>query len=338
MRNSWSWAARAAAATVATAFAVSACSSTPSDDSDAMKVGITLGVPGDLMTVVADEQGFFDERGVNVELMPPSLTTAQSAAVISNDLTIGTMVPATLWPAIDKGSCVRALGSTLGNTMDVILQPDIEVTGDPSDPDSTMQNLKGKTIGVTSRGSGMELWINALLLEAGMDPAQDVSFVAVGGPSTAVQAFKAKQVDALYYGPTMFEFLPESEVSRVTDIVGKDGNALTPLVQGFPSASCDTIEQRPDDILNYCKALWDAYEFSRAPANAEAMGTSLGRLIGSSTEAGMASWEALKDTFLPLTLTKDAWDAQAPLAASPEPTPPTYADSTYAPCVGGDPR
>ncbi|RVW08269.1 ABC transporter substrate-binding protein [Prescottella agglutinans] len=329
----------AIAATAVGAITLSACGGdTSAAEGSVMKVGITQGVPGDLMAVVAENEGFFDKRGVNVELMPPSLTTAQSAAVISNDLTVGTMVPGTLWPAIDKGACVKALGSTLGNTLEVIAQPGTEIKGDPTDPDTTMKSLKGKTIGVTSRGSGMELWITALLNEAGMDPAKDVTFVAVGAPATAIQAFKAKQVDAMYYGPTMEEQLPPTDVVRVTDIVGRDGNALSPLVQGYPSASCSTIEQRPNDVLNYCKAMWDAYDFSQDPQNAATMAKWLGGLVGVTPEAAPALWESIKDVYVPFSITEESWKAQAPLAGSPAPEAPNFADTVYEPCAGGDPR
>ncbi|WFR71666.1 ABC transporter substrate-binding protein [Prescottella defluvii] len=329
----------AIAATAVGAITLSACGGdTSAAEGSVMKVGITQGVPGDLMAVVAENEGFFDKRGVNVELMPPSLTTAQSAAVISNDLTVGTMVPGTLWPAIDKGACAKALGSTLGNTLEVIAQPGTEIKGDPTDPNTTMKSLKGKTIGVTSRGSGMELWITELLNEAGMDPAKDVTFVAVGAPATAVQAFKAKQVDAMYYGPTMEEQLPPSDVVRVTDIVGRDGNALSPLVQGYPSASCSTIEQRPNDVLNYCKAMWDAYDFSQDAQNAATMAKWLGGLVGVTPEAAPALWESIKGVYVPFSITEESWKAQAPLAGSPAPQAPNFADAVYAPCAGGDPR
>ncbi|ROZ50780.1 ABC transporter substrate-binding protein [Rhodococcus sp. WS3] len=341
MSSQRSWARKAAviAATTATAFSLGACGSdSASADGSVMKIGITQGVPGDLLTVVAENEGFFDKRGVNVELMPPSLTTALSAAVISNDITVGTMVPGTLWPAIDKGACAKALGSTLGNTMDVIAQPGTEIAGDPTDPNTTMASIKGKTIGVTSRGSGMELWITQLLNDAGMDPAKDVTFVGVGAPATAIQAFKAKQVDVLYYGPTMAEQLPESEVVRVTDIIGKPGNALSSLVQGYPSASCNTIEQRPNDLLNYCKAMWDTYDFAQDPKNAAAMGKWMSELIGVSPAGGPAAWDALKSTYLPMTITQESWEAQAELAGSPAPVAPDFASSVYEPCTGGDPR
>ncbi|RVW08265.1 ABC transporter substrate-binding protein [Prescottella agglutinans] len=343
-QRNWTRSAIALLAAAGTTLMLGACgsaggASTGADGEGAvLKVGLARGVPADLMTYVAENEGFFDRRGVNVELVTMDNANSLATALISNDIAVDTMVPALMWPAIDKGACVKAMGGTVGNTLEVIAQPGTEIKGDPTDPDTTMQSLKGKTIGVIARGSGTELWISALLSQAGMDPAKDVTFVAVGAPATAIQAFKAKQVDAMYYGPTMEEQLPPTDVVRVTDIVGRDGNALSPLVQAYYTTSCDAVEQRPDDIMSYCKAMWDAYDFSRDPQNDEAMAKWLAELIGDTSSGGTRAWATLKNAYIEPTIQSDAWEAQAPLVSSPAPDVPDFAGSTYAPCAGGDPR
>lgn len=327
-------------ATAAATLALAACGgNATAEDGAVFKVGINQGVPGDLLTVVAEQEGFFDKRGVNVEVLPPMLSTALGAALVSGDIDQGLLVPPILWPAIEKGACVKALGATLGNTMDIVAQPGTDIQGDPTNPNSTMASLKGKTIGVTARGSGMELWITEMLTDAGLDPHKDVTFVGVGAPATAIEAFKAKQVDALYYGPTMIPALPEANVTRVTDIVGRPGkNALTPLVQGYFAASCDTIDNRPNDVMNFCKALWDTYDYSQDPNNAAVMGRWLADLTGIPEDTGLAAWESIKGAYLPMTITPETWAAQAPLASSPAPAVPDFESSIYAPCSGSDPR
>ncbi|WFR71670.1 ABC transporter substrate-binding protein [Prescottella defluvii] len=340
----WTRNALALLAAAGTALSLGACSSGGGAGSGAdgegvvLKVGLSRGVPADLMTYVAENEGFFDKRGVNVELVTMDNANSLATALISNDIAVDTMVPPLMWPAIDKGACVKAMGGTISNTLEVVAQPGTEIKGDPTDPDTTMKSLKGKTIGVIARGSGTELWITALLSHAGMDPAKDVTFVAVGPPATAIQAFKAKQVDAMYYGPMMEEQLPPTDVVRVTDIVGRDGNALSPLVQAYYTASCEAVEQRPGDIMSYCKAIWDAYDFSQDPRNDDAMAKWLAELIGDTPAGGAKAWGTLKNAFIEPTIRADAWEAQAPLVASPAPEVPDFADSTYAPCAGGDPR
>lgn len=322
----------------ATAFSLAACSTAGTGvEGSVMRIGMTQAQPTDFLTFVADKGGFFGGRGLDVELVP-ALSTTTGAAVISNDLTIGSMIPGALWPAIDQGACVQALGTIIGNTMEIIAQPDMEIQGDPTNPSTTMASLKGKTIGVTSRGSGMESWIGDLLESAGLNPDKDVNFVAVGAAPTAVEAFKAKQVDVLYFSAAMASQLPESSYTPVTDIVGREGNALSALAQGYISASCDTIEQRPNDVANYCKAMWDAYDYMKDPANAVSMGTWLEELTGIPAGAGLAAWEKMKGAYVPMTITETSWTAQEKFAGNPPPTAPDFESSVYAPCSGGDPR
>lgn len=56
-------------------------------------------------------------------------------------------------------------------------------------------DLKGKVIGVTVRGSDVENLMRFFLKKAGLDPDTDVTWLSVGGPPTAIAAFKAGRVD-----------------------------------------------------------------------------------------------------------------------------------------------
>lgn len=58
-----------------------------------------------------------------------------------------------------------------------------------------MKDLKGAKVGVTARGSGIEMVMRALLQGAGMK-GDDVIYVAVGAPATSYPALVSKQIDA----------------------------------------------------------------------------------------------------------------------------------------------
>ena len=61
----------------------------------------------------------------------------------------------------------------------------------------TVRDLKGRTIGVSGMGSGSHVSSRYVLRHAGLDPEIDVSFVAVGGPTTQVSAMEKGQIDAV---------------------------------------------------------------------------------------------------------------------------------------------
>ena len=60
-----------------------------------------------------------------------------------------------------------------------------------------IRDLKGRTIGVPVLGSDAENVVRFFLQNAGMNPDTDVTWIAVGGPLTAIAAFKAGRVDYL---------------------------------------------------------------------------------------------------------------------------------------------
>lgn len=61
----------------------------------------------------------------------------------------------------------------------------------------SVKDLKGRTVGVSGMGSGSHVSSRYVLRHAGLDPEIDVSFVAVGGPTTQVSAMEKGQVDAV---------------------------------------------------------------------------------------------------------------------------------------------
>jgi NitT/TauT family transport system substrate-binding protein len=70
----------------------------------------------------------------------------------------------------------------------------------PADsPITSVKQLKGKSIGVLSLGSGAVPFAKAMLRAEGFDPEKDVNWVPIGQGAQAVHAVKNGRVDALSY-------------------------------------------------------------------------------------------------------------------------------------------
>ena len=68
----------------------------------------------------------------------------------------------------------------------------------PADsPIQTFQDLKGKTIGVTSMGSGGVVIARAMVADAGLNPETDIRVVVAGEGAQTAALLRNKQVDAL---------------------------------------------------------------------------------------------------------------------------------------------
>lgn len=94
-----------------------------------------------------------------------------------------------------KGADLKVVTASFADSpFMLILGKDLMASADKGYP-MVMHDLKGKKIGVTSRGSGPEFQIKTMLKDAGMKD-DDVTFVAVGSPNTGYPALLNRQIDA----------------------------------------------------------------------------------------------------------------------------------------------
>ena len=78
-------------------------------------------------------------------------------------------------------------------------------------------DLRGKTLGVTGTGSLIDLFSRVILRQHGLVPDQDVHFVTVGNPPTALQALQSGRVDAtVLTNPTAWQAEAAGFVRLVT--------------------------------------------------------------------------------------------------------------------------
>lgn len=121
----------------------------------------------------------------------------------------------------------------------------------------SVKDLKGMTIGISAMGSGSHVSSRYILKNAGLDPDTDVSFVAVGSPSTQVKAFQQGQIEAL------MAFDPAQSILKYGDKIAYpvwSGPAGDPpaIFQDFAmeclGAKSDWIEKNRDLAIKINKA------------------------------------------------------------------------------------
>ena len=133
-----------------------------------------------------------------------------------------------------------------------------------------MQDLKGSKIGVTARGSGIEIVMRALLQSAGMDP-DSVTYVAVGAPATSYPAMLAGQID----GSVSFE--PFNTLCLMLDTCvelvapGKNEGPADMLAMngGFASFTMrrNFVESNPEVVEAFIASVKDAMAWMKDPEN-----------------------------------------------------------------------
>jgi len=209
---------------------------------------ITLGLVSpnlstQLPIVVAQQAGFFKDEALNVHsvtiasggtLMVAILTSGHADLVVSG--------VAAIMRAIDRGAPVTVV-SGFQNKIDFALIGSKGVT--------RLEDLRGKTIGVTSAGSFSEFAVLEALKRRGFNRDKDYKLIAAGSTHLRIGALKGGKVDAIPLSSGERHTL-EDEGYPVLLEVGKvvPEIPLAVLVAAKPFAA-----KEPDLVARFIRAL-----------------------------------------------------------------------------------
>ncbi len=187
---------------------------------------------------LAQIKGFFNEEGLQAELI-----RLRSAVVLpaltSGEIDYHTVVSPAVNAAL-RGIPVRVVACfTPGLTTAIIARPEIK----------TIQDLKGKTIGLNSIGGGLESTVRLMLKHYGLDPDKDVKFLATGGVETRFAALK-QGLTVATAGSTPVDYLGKKfgyvVLARAYEFFSYPNTGLV--------ASVKKIKENPDQLKRVIKA------------------------------------------------------------------------------------
>jgi NitT/TauT family transport system substrate-binding protein len=173
-------------------------------------VGYTV-VPDFAAVFIAKEQGFFEKRGLDVELQAITLTSNVPAALVSNSIQIGGTTPPVFLQAADSG--LDLLGVASGSVYD----PTRNLIGIVSRQGSnikTAQDLVGKKFAVPGLNGTLHVLVRRWLALKGVDSRQ-VSFIEVPMPQIP-DVLKGGSVDAAVTGEP---FIGRIKGSGIGDVI-----------------------------------------------------------------------------------------------------------------------
>ena len=187
---------------------------------------------------MAHIKGFFQEEGLQAELIRIRSAVALPA-LTSGEIDYHTVVAPAVTAAL-RGIPVRVVACfTPGLTTAIIARPEIK----------TVQELKGKTIGLNSIGGGLESTVRIMLKHYGLDPDKDVKFLATGGIETRFAALK-QGLTVATAGSTPADYLGKKfgyvVLARAYDLFSYPN---TGLVAGVKS-----IKDNPDRLKRVIRA------------------------------------------------------------------------------------
>ncbi|WP_051581392.1 ABC transporter substrate-binding protein [Pseudonocardia acaciae] len=139
---------------------------------------------------VAQERGFFAAEGLRVNIEYQQTSDGVLKAMAVGRTQIGASVPEAVFPALDHSQRLTMIYNWCRKPVAMLaVQRDSKVR--------TIADLRGATIGAQSLAAGPVQLAKASLAQAGLDPAKDVKFVAVGTGASAQNALETGRVGAL---------------------------------------------------------------------------------------------------------------------------------------------
>ncbi len=152
---------------------------------------------------IAQEKGFFDEEGLDVELITTGGGSKVMAAVIGGSVEIGGTTLGNVMDAAEKGQDIQVFATMMNQyASNVVIRKEIaEERGltENSTISEKIQALKGLKIAITSPGSSSDKLVRYLLEMENIQPDKEVELVPLGKSEAVIPAFKNKQIDAFAF-------------------------------------------------------------------------------------------------------------------------------------------
>jgi len=205
--------------------------------------------------LVAQELGFFEDHGVDVEYTFARSNTATDA-LISGSADIG-LADATLSiNAIQQGAPLQIVGQGVDR------QPYYLVA---SEDITSVEDLKGKTIGVENDVSVYTEMIKELLEDHDVDPAE-VNFVyGLASSTDRASALQGGAVNAVLLVPPATATLEAEGYNLVASAL----DVIPLMTQSATVANSEWAEANPEAVTGYLAALEDAVAWLNDEANRE---------------------------------------------------------------------
>lgn len=222
---------------------------------DTIRIGHTIN-PAPAPVFVADLEGMFDAKGIDVAREVMTADPVIPAALMSGSVEVSTVSPTTFLAAVANGLDLVAFAGTsitTADSRDIALVTRTDGIADPA-------GFAGATVGVPGIGALLDVMLRQWLTQKGVDPAS-ATYIEVPFPQQGAQ-LEAGRVDAVM-APGQFS------ATMVSEGYGQViAYPVSELPEGLPTlivaTTRDWAEANPEAITAIRAALADAQSLSEA--------------------------------------------------------------------------
>lgn len=198
--------------------------------------------PVNLPVVLAKEAGIFARNGLDVTVVRAQAAVSTMALIAGEVGIIQAAAPAVLQSNLGGSGAVYVAGGYTGLDYWLVGHPSIK----------SAEQLKGAIIGAAGLSGGSYTATQLAVRKLGLNPAKDVSIVAVGGTPERLAALRTGRVQATSLNPPTI-FAAEKEGFRIL----ADVSAL-PFQNVAPVTTRRFIKEHPDIVRRYVKSQVEA--------------------------------------------------------------------------------
>jgi NitT/TauT family transport system substrate-binding protein len=197
--------------------------------------------------VIAEEKGFFKGEGLNAVVV-----IMQNQVVVNGVLsrsvdyggTFSNFVGASM-----SGAPVRIVMSVMdGADHFLVTSPNIK----------RVEDLRGKTFGISSFGGTPHSEAVAILRKYGLNPEKDVTFLQVGGSSARYMSLESGAINAAMLVPPFNQLAKKRGFNQLLGF-----NDVMSVPVGGLAVHTQKMKEKPDEIVKMIRALLKSLEYIR---------------------------------------------------------------------------
>lgn len=194
--------------------------------------------PSVFSIIIAEKEGYLKEEGLDVQLLSIRGEIAIRTA-LAGEIDFFTNAGSALAAAV-RGVPVKILTVFQDKpSWDLIAEPSIK----------SIEQLRGKTIGVMSPEGSLAVVAREILRKNGIDPAKDVNLVVMGGDEVRFPALQTKSIQATLFNTAMSIKAQKDGFSKLAS-AGDYAN----LIEGGIAAADVKVKQNPQKIFRFIRA------------------------------------------------------------------------------------
>lgn len=188
---------------------------------------------------MAQLKGFYRDEGMEVEMI-----------VIRGAIGIPALVGGSVDYASAAGAVIAAAmrGIPLKLVLIVSSRPQFDLVSMPEI--KSVAQLKGKSVGISSRGGAIDLLMQTILTQHGLTPHKDVNLLVVGTPEETMLAMKTGRIAAGLFTPPRPLILRREGFNKIAYA----GDYMSHYPSGGIATTDEKIKNNPTEVQSFIRA------------------------------------------------------------------------------------